>query len=69
MINRPPIGSIEFTTTEGNPGNYIVGRNGVGRITEVEENGEYCFISWVEVWAGETLIARFPQNKLDCIRY
>jgi hypothetical protein len=69
MINRPPVQSIEFTSTEGNPCQYTVGRNGVTRIPETEENGEYSFVNWVEVWADEVLLARFPQNKLDCIRY
>jgi hypothetical protein len=69
MINRPPIRSIELIDNHGNPREYIVGVAGITRIPEVEENGEYAFINWVEVWADEILIARFPQSKLEAIRY
>ena len=68
-ISRPSIRSIAYISTEGNPDSFHVGSYNVTEIREVEENGEYCMIPWVEVWAGEKLIARFNQHKLEHIFY
>ena len=69
MKNRPPARSICFISPEGNPCEYIVGRGGVTELREVEESGEYSRIPWVEVWASESLLARFNQHKLEHIFY
>jgi hypothetical protein len=68
-LKRPPIHSITFISAEGNPYERIVGRNGITQIKETEENGEYCLIAWVEVWQGDDLLSRHPQNKLEHIIY
>lgn len=69
MLTRPEISSIQRTDADGNPREYVVGRGGITKIQETQENGEYAFYAWVEVWAGDELFARFPQNKLDAIFY
>ena len=69
MANRPPVREISFIDNQGNPRDYIVGCAGVTAIKETNECGEFAFIPWVEVWAGETLLARFCQNKLENIFY
>ena len=59
MLSRPPVREIYFEDEHGNPKWFIVGGvDGVTAIKETEENGEYTFIPWVEVWAGEKLLAR-----------
>ena len=68
MIDRPPIHMISYITTEGNPCSFTVGC-GCTEIREIEENGEYAFVPWVEVWNGERLLARFNQHKLEHIIY
>jgi hypothetical protein len=66
---RPRIERICYTSAEGNPHVFEECRGGITEIRETEENGEYCMIPWVEVWAGDSLIARFNQNKLEHILY
>lgn len=68
MANRPPIQQIEYIDEHGNPHTFTIGC-GCTRILEVAENGEVCFIPWVEVWDGEKLLARFCQHKLEHIFY
>lgn len=69
MDNRPPVSMITYISAEGNPHSIVVGCNGVTAIREVEEDGEYAAIPWVEVWAGPELRARFNQHKLEHIFY
>ena len=69
MGSRPPIQQISYLDADGNQREYIVGRGFVTAIRETNEAGEFCYIPWVEVWAGETLLARFSQNKLERIIY
>ncbi len=69
MHERPPIRAIGYTTSEGNPAQFIVGRDSVLEIREVGELSEYAIIPWVEVWAQSRLLARFNQHKLDHIFY
>ena len=69
MAERPAIDMIAYTSVEGNPHSLVVGYNGITEIREVNESGEYSFIPWVEVWAGDRLHARFNQHKLDHIFY
>lgn len=64
---RPPIKEICYTR-EGNPHEFIVGRN-CTEIREVQEYGEYAFIPWVEVWNSDKLLARFCQHNLEYIFY
>lgn len=68
MINRPPIHMICYMSAEGNPHTFTVGC-GCSEIREVEENGEYAFINFVEVWDGDKLLFRASQNKLEYIVY
>lgn len=65
---RPPIKYICFSEAEDDH-RYTVGSCGVTEIKETQECGEYSHIPWVEVWAGEKLLARFSQHKLDGIFY
>jgi hypothetical protein len=65
---RPPIERICYTTAEGNPDVFEVGR-GVSEIRETEENGEFCTIPWVEVWDGDHLAFRCSQHKLEHVIY
>jgi hypothetical protein len=67
-IQRPPISAVWYTSLEGNPCCYRVGQ-GVTRIVETKEMAEYTFVPWVEIWDGDSLIARFNQHKLDAIVY
>ena len=60
---------ISFIDSQGYPRFHIVGQAGITAIKEVEESGEFCYIPWIEVWAGETLVARFCQHKLERIAY
>lgn len=69
MLNRPPVRMICYTSAEGNPHKFSIGVNGITEIRETEENGEFCTIPWVEVWAGEKIVARFNQHKLENIFY
>jgi hypothetical protein len=69
MNNRPAILEVGFYSTAGNPHNYVVGKAGITEIKETEECGEYASIPWVEVYAGNELIARFCQHKLEHIYY
>lgn len=69
MEDRPPIDSIVYISAEGNPHTIIVGRGDVTEIRETQECGEFCYIPWVEVWAGESLTERFVQHKLEHIFY
>lgn len=69
MVKRPPVERITYISAEGNPHQFIVGRGGVTFIGETEENGEYCTIPWLEVWDGDTIVARFNQHKLEHILY
>lgn len=68
MINRPPVQMICYTDEHGNPHTFTVGCD-VTEIREVEENGEYAFVPWVEVYNGEKFLARFNQHKLDQVIY
>ena len=68
MTPRPPIESITYISAEGNPHQFVVGRNAT-EIRETEESSEYTFVPWVEVWDGEFLCARFNQHKLERILY
>ncbi len=68
MINRPPIHMICYMSAEGNPHSYTVGC-GCTKIREVEEDGEYAAIPFVEVWDGEKLLFRSSQHKLEHIVY
>jgi hypothetical protein len=49
----------------GNPIDYVVGRAGVTRIEACMKPGEYCYIPYVRVWAGDTAIGEFCQHKLS----
>ena len=69
MANRPPVRMICYTSVQGNPHEFSIGRNGVTVIRETEECAEYSTIPWLEVWEGETLVARFNQHKLEHIFY
>jgi len=69
MSDRPSVQKICYISPEGNPSEFILGRGGVTDIRETEENGEYSTIPWLEVWAGENLLARFNQHKLEHIIY
>ena len=69
MAERPPITKICYTSAEGNPYVFIVGRDGITEIRETQECSEYCHIPWLEVWAGEALRARFNQHKVEHIIY
>lgn len=69
MKTRPPVSMICYTSAEGNPHTFTVGKGGITELREVEENGEYCTIPWIEVWHGERLLARFNQHKLEHIFY
>jgi hypothetical protein len=69
MSERPPVRMICYTDSHGNPHEYQVGSCDVTAIREVEENGEYSTIPWIEVWAGDKLLARFNQHKLEHIFY
>ncbi len=69
MINRPAVRMICYTDARGNPGVFSVGSGDVSEIRETEECAECCAIPWIEVWAGEKLIARFNQHKLEHIFY
>jgi len=53
----------------GNPLDYVVGRQGVTAIKQTERNGEYCTIPYVEIWAGNDLLAVMCQHKLSFIQY
>ena len=68
MINRPPIHEITYIDMQGNPRTFTVGC-GCTEIREVEENGEFAFIPWVEVWSGEKILFRASQHKLERIIY
>lgn len=68
MTPRPQIERITYISAEGNPHLYVVGR-GVTEIRETEECGEFCMIPWLEVWDGESLLARFCQHKVEHIIY
>ena len=68
MASRPPIHQIGYDDERGNPRIFTVGC-GCTEIREVEENGEYCYLPWVEVWDGDKLLARFCQHKLEQIIY
>jgi len=69
MIARPPVQRICYISAEGNPHVFIAGRDGITELREVEEYSEYCAIPWLEVWAGDQLVARFNQHKLEHILY
>lgn len=69
MNDRPPIQKICYISAEGNPCVFMLGRNGITEMREVEENSEYCTIPWLEVWAADVLVARFNQHKLEHILY
>ena len=69
MSERPPIESITYISAEGNPHQFIVGRGGITEIRETQECAEYCHIPWLEVWAGESIVARFCQHKVEHIFY
>lgn len=49
----------------GNPIEYLVGRGGVTRIEACTKPGEYCYIPYVRVWAGDKAIGEFCQHKLS----
>ena len=68
-MNRPPVHKICYISAEGNPHTFSVGNCGITELREVEENSEYCVIPWLEVWAGDKLLARFNQHKLEHILY
>ena len=68
MINRPPIHMICYMDAQGNPHTFTVGC-GCTEIREVEENGEYAFIPFVEVYDGDNLLFRASQHKLEHIVY
>ena len=76
MIDRPPIQMICYNDSRGNPVELRVGypfefkgTQNITEIREVEDDSEVCFIPWAEVWAGERLVARFNQHKLEHIFY
>jgi hypothetical protein len=69
MRDRPPVRMICYVSAEGNPHVFIVGRDEVTKLQEVEENGEHSTIPWIEVWANDQLLARFNQHKLEHIFY
>lgn len=69
MKDRPAVQRICYISAEGNPHVYELNRNCVTELREVEENGEYSTIPWLEVWQGNKLIARFNQHKLEHILY
>lgn len=68
MQNRPPVQRITYTSAEGNPCVFEVGR-GCTDIREVLDYGEYTTIPWIEVWDRSSLLARFNQHKLEHIIY
>ena len=68
IVERPPIERITYISAEGNPCIYAVGVNAT-EIRETEECSECCMIPWLEVWDGESLIARFNQHKVELILY
>ena len=71
MAKRPRIDRITYISPEGNPQVYQCGplHRNCYEIREVEENGEYCTIPWLEVWEDEHLVARFNQHKVEHILY
>jgi hypothetical protein len=71
MATRTPIERITYISAEGNPHVFQVGALGrnCSEIREVQENGEFCLIPWLEVWEGDRLIARFSQHKVEHILY
>lgn len=69
IAQRPPVERICYISAEGNPHVFIVGRDGVTDIRETEEGAEYCYIPWLEVWAGDAMLARFNQHKVEHIIY
>ncbi len=68
MISRPPIQGIVFIDSQGNSREFNLGSR-CTHILEVEENGEFCLIPWVEVWDGGKLLLRASQHKLERIFY
>jgi hypothetical protein len=68
MTDRPPIQSICYIDAQGNPNTFNKGLN-CTEIREVEECGDMSFVPWVEVYRGDTLVARFNQHKLEHILY
>lgn len=68
MSFRPPVERITYTSAEGNPCVFQMGR-GCSEIRETQESGEFCFIPWLEVWDGDNLLARFNQHKVEHILY
>lgn len=69
ISSRPAIVEICYISADGNPHTLRVGSNGITEIRETQEGGEYCLIPWLEVWAGDTLTARFNQHKIEHIFY
>ena len=53
----------------GNPLDYIVGRNGITKIEASEKKGEYCMIPYIRVWAGNHCVAEFNQHKASFVRF
>lgn len=66
---RPAVRLICYNDSHGNPSVFTVGVAGITEIREIGEDGEYAMIPWVEVWAGDKLLARFSQHKLEHIFY
>ena len=69
MSSRPPVRMICYYSAEGNPHQFVAGAGGITELREVQECSEFCYIPWIEVWAGDQLRARFNQHKLEHIFY
>lgn len=68
MKNRPKIAEVCFYSAEGNPQQFVVGRN-CTEIRETQEEAEVCYVPWLEVYADDRLVARFNQHKVEHIFY
>ena len=44
---------------------HVVGSGGVLEIRATQENGEYAYVPYVEVWGELGLIAKYCMHKLD----
>lgn len=46
---------------------WEVGSNGITRIEEYQENGEYCHIPYIRIWRCDQKVAEMCKHKLDAI--
>ncbi len=61
--------SIDHQDNSGMGTAFVVGHEGVTKICQGAENGEYCEIPYIQIWCGEKKIFEAVKHRWARIHY